>query len=435
MSKIKKVFLSFLAVGLFLSGLAFQANAQQNISADLAGKYQLDTSKSENINNVVENAARNNRISASQKADLKDELEAPKTISIDIRTANQVTLSTSLASAVTFTADGRMQNSGSTNMRATLRGQELRISSSGGKTNYLLTFTSIDGGRSMRVTKMVTTDYLPQTVFADSFYNKTSSYSTNNTYSGNRSNTSSSSDTPRNNDTYSDNDGYSSSDSRDDGYTTTDSTDNRNYPNSDRNYPNSSGGNYPSNNRNYPQTTNRSGNFYVPYGTVLSGILENRISTRSSQENDKFRMRIDSPGEYRGAIIDGYLTGVERSGNITGSSKLTFNFETIRLRNGQTYDFAGVLQNVTDRNGRIVDINDEGQIKGDSQTKQTVKRGGIGAGLGAILGGILGGGKGAIIGATIGGSAGAGSVILDGKDDVELEQGSTISVQSTSPNR
>lgn len=105
------------------------------------------------------------------------------------------------------------------------------------------------------------------------------------------------------------------------------------------------------------------------------------------------------------------------------------------MRNGQTYDFAGILETITDLNGKVVDINDEGQVKGDSQTKETVKRGGIGAGLGAIIGGILGGGKGAIIGATIGGGAGAGSVILDGKDDVNLEEGSTVTVQSTSPNR
>lgn len=429
MSRIGKSFLSFLAFGLFLSGFAFQANAQtrRDISTDLAGTYQLDISRSENVSNVVETASRNNQISASQKANLEDKLEAPKTITIDIR-GNQVTLSTSLASPVTLTADGRTQTAGAARISATLRGNELRISNVDGGTNYMLTFVSIDGGKNMRVSKMVTTDYLSQTIFADSFYNKTDSYSDSNTSSSN-------------NDTYSDNDGYSSSNSKDDGYSSSDpnddgysTTDSTGDSTNDRNYPRS-GRNYPTNNRKYPQTTSRSGNFYVPYGSVLTGTLENSITTKASQENDRFRLRVDSPSQYRGAIIEGYLTGVERSGKITGSSKLTFNFETIRLRNGQTYDFAGVLQNITDANGKAVKINDEGQVKGDSQTKETVKRGGIGAGLGAIIGGIIGGGKGAIIGATIGGSAGAGSVVLDGKDDIELNEGSTLSVQSTSPNR
>ena len=78
-------------------------------------------------------------------------------------------------------------------------------------------------------------------------------------------------------------------------------------------------------------------------------------------------------------------------------------------------------------------VDTEGTAKGDSQTKETVKRGGIGAGIGAVIGAIAGGGKGAAIGAIIGGSAGAGSVILQGKDDLQLKAGSSITVQSSAP--
>ena len=46
-----------------------------------------------------------------------------------------------------------------------------------------------------------------------------------------------------------------------------------------------------------------------------------------------------------------------------------------------------------------------------------------------------GGGKGAAIGAIIGGGAGAGSVIAQGRDDVQLFKGSTVTVQSSSPIR
>ena len=112
---------------------------------------------------------------------------------------------------------------------------------------------------------------------------------------------------------------------------------------------------------------------------------------------------------------------------------MTFNFERITLRNGQSYDFAGNLQNIKDANGKTVKIDNEGTAKGDSQTKETAKRGGIGAGAGAILGAIIGGGKGAAIGAVIGGGAGAGSVIATGKEDIRLMPGSTITVQSSSP--
>ncbi|MDQ3713761.1 MAG: hypothetical protein M3388_16285 [Acidobacteriota bacterium] len=173
----------------------------------------------------------------------------------------------------------------------------------------------------------------------------------------------------------------------------------------------------------------------MPNGTILTGILEKDINTKVSQNNDRFELVVQSPNQYRGAIIEGHISGVSRSGKVSGNSQITFNFERIRLSNNQTYDFAGFLQSATDENGKPVKIDTEGTAKGDSQTKETIKRGGIGAGVGAIIGAIAGGGKGAAIGAIIGGSAGAGSVIVQGKDDLQLKAGSSITVQASSPNR
>jgi len=52
-----------------------------------------------------------------------------------------------------------------------------------------------------------------------------------------------------------------------------------------------------------------------------------------------------------------------------------------------------------------------------------------------VIGAIAGGVKGAAIGAIIGGGAGAGSVVLTGREDVTLGRGSIISIQSSSPIR
>ena len=171
----------------------------------------------------------------------------------------------------------------------------------------------------------------------------------------------------------------------------------------------------------------------VLVGVVITGVLENEINTKVSQNNDRFRLTVQSPVEYRGATVEGYISGVGRSGKVSGQSNITFNFERITFRNGQTYDFAGNLQGIKDTDGKTIKIDNEGTAKGDSQTKETVKRGGIGAGAGAILGAIIGGGKGAAIGAVIGGGAGAGSVIVQGKEDIRLMTGSTITVLSSSP--
>jgi hypothetical protein len=370
-------------------------------SSGLTGTYQLDTSKSEDTRDIIENSG---ATTDAQRQDLENKLDSAEQIAIDIR-GTQVTLASSKAAPISFTADGRTktENAGgkTIRVRATLRGEELTVSSVGGETDYTVTFTSLDGGKTMKVTRRITTEYLSQTVFAESFYNKTDALARLDINPNSNTNYPNQTD---NNQTDQTNGNYSSNDSSD------------------------------TNNSNNPTTTNgRTGIFVVPNGTVITAVLENYVTTKISQNNDRFKMTVQSPDEYRGATIDGYISGVNRSGKVSGSSKITFNFEKITLRNGQTYEFAGYLQGITDTSGKQVKIDTEGTVKGDSQTKETVKRGGIGAGLGALIGAIAGGGKGAAIGAIIGGGAGAGSVVLQGKDDLDLQKGSIITVTASSP--
>ena len=366
-------------------------------SGGLSGTYRLDTSRSENADQIIADTG----VADAQRQDLKQKLEAPEQLSIDVR-GNQVTLSSSNARAVTFYADGREisdhdSQGRNIRLRATLRGDELTVSSIGGDTDYTIIFVPQDNSRTLKVTRRITTPYLNQTVFADSIYTRTDTVARGN-------------QNPDSNGSYSDNSngGYSSSDTND-----------RNTPYG--NAPNAGPG--------------RTGDFIVPNGTIITGTLENTIDTKVSQNNDRFKMTVQSPLDFRGAVIEGYISGVGRSGRVSGSSNITFNFETITLRDGRRYDFAGYLQAIKDQNGKTVKVDTEGTAKGDSQTKETAKRGGIGAGAGAILGAIIGGGKGAVLGAIIGGGAGAGSVIAQGRDDVQLMQGSTITIQASSPVR
>ena len=359
-------------------------------SVGLSGTYDLDSARSESIDDVVSNA----NLSSDNRQDLKEKLEAPGQIAIEIR-GTQVTLATSKASPVTFAADGRDKveqgpNGKSIRLRAVINGQTLTISSLGGETDYTITFTSASNGQVLKVSRRITTDYLDQTVFAESVYNKTDSVARLGIDSGNNSNGQ-----------YSDND----------------QSGNTNY------------GGAPT------AVSGRTGEFIVPNGMVLTGILENEINTKVSQNNDRFRLTVQSPNEFRGAVIDGYITGVGRSGKVTGRSNVTFNFEKITLRDGKTYDFGANLQSIKDVNGKPVKIDTEGTAKGGSQTKESVKRGGLGAGLGALIGAIAGGAKGAVIGAVIGGGAGAGSVAIQGRDDLQLQKGSTMTIQSSSPIR
>lgn len=359
------------------------------INGGLTGTYRLDQARSERVADVLSNS----RVANDQKQDLESKLEAPEEIAILVR-GNQITLASSKAAPVSVVADGREKtetsNGRTIRLRATLRGDKLTVSSLGGETDYTVTFTSADRGQTLKVTRRITTDYLNETIFAESVYNKTDAIAGLGINDG----------------AAPDDGAYSSNDPND----------------KDPQY-----GGTPS------VVTPRIGEFIVPNGTTVTGVLENLIDTKVSQNNDRFRLTVQSPDEFRGAVIEGYLSGVGRSGKVSGRSNITFNFTKITLRDGSEYDFAGSLTGIKDSYGKEVKVDTEGTAKGDSQTKETAKRGGIGAGAGAIIGAIIGGGKGAVIGAVIGGGAGAGSVVVQGRDDVRLQQGSVLTITSSSP--
>jgi hypothetical protein len=144
-------------------------------------------------------------------------------------------------------------------------------------------------------------------------------------------------------------------------------------------------------------------------------------------------MEVTSPSEFNGAIIEGRVSKTQRSGQVSGRANVSLEFDTIRLRDGRTYRFAGIVDEVTMANGEKVAVNNEGTVRDGNQTTKTVTRAGIGAALGALIGAIAGGGQGAAIGAAVGAGAGAGTVILQGRGDIELEQGTQFLITASAP--
>nr|MBP7416139.1 hypothetical protein [Pyrinomonadaceae bacterium] len=197
-------------------GTAGLVSAQK--TAAISGTYDLDRDVSDRVDDVVADV----NVADDQKQDLIDKLDAPDQIAIDLR-GTQVTLATSKAQPVTFTADGRDKtetdgNGRTIRLRATLSGDRLILSSIGGDTDYTITFTSTDNGQVLKVSRRITTDYLNQTVFAESTYNKTDSVARlgipansggNNTATGSNSGNGSNSNGTT---TYDPNGGYSDND-------------------------------------------------------------------------------------------------------------------------------------------------------------------------------------------------------------------------------
>lgn len=185
--------------------------------------------------------------------------------------------------------------------------------------------------------------------------------------------------------------------------------------------------NYPTVNDNY-----RTEGFVIPNNTRMTARLDTPLSTKTVNDGDRFSMTVTSPSQYSGAVIEGRVVG-EKSGIVSGRANLGLNFETIRMSNGGTYAFAGIVDQVREPNGNEVNVNNEGVIRDRNQTTTTVTRAGIGAVIGAIIGAIVDGGSGAAIGAGIGAGAGAGTVILQGRDNLELDSGTEFTLTATAP--
>jgi hypothetical protein len=166
----------------------------------------------------------------------------------------------------------------------------------------------------------------------------------------------------------------------------------------------------------------------------LTASLNQRLSTRQTREGDRFTLNVTGPGQYRGAVIEGFVARSDRPGRVSGRADMTLDFDRIRMRDGRTYEFAGIIDNALLPNGERVRVDREGNVKEvDSQTERTVGRSAIGGAIGALIGAIAGGGKGAAIGAAVGVGAGAGSVFIEGRDDLDLPIGTEIFIRASAP--
>jgi hypothetical protein len=351
----------------------------------MTGTYRLDTSRSEDPRSAAERATRNLPARDRDRAldALTARLESPENIAIQ-RQGRNFTIASSRAPQISFDADGQehyetLNNGRQVRVSASYTRNQLVISQTGDRGNdYSVTFEPMDSGRRLRITRRISTDRLTQPVVVESIYDKTADVAQLDIYNGGGS----------------------------------------------QNYPNGTGTGV--------GTVN--GDFAVPDGTQLTATLNDTLSTRDSRDNDRFTMTVNSPSQYQGATIEGYVSGVKRSGRVTGRSEMTFNFERITLRNGSSYRFAGFVESARTANGETVRVDNEGNVQeGDNRTTTTAKRAAIGTAVGAIIGAIAGGGKGAAIGAAIGAGAGAGSVYVQGRDDLELTSGTEVVVRASAP--
>lgn len=101
------------------------------------------------------------------------------------------------------------------------------------------------------------------------------------------------------------------------------------------------------------------------------------------------------------------------------------HFTTLIYPSGYTVMLPGSVENAPGVDNASVK-DEEGTIRGDSQTGEKVGTVAGSAGTGAVIGGLSHGGKGAAIGAGVGGAVGSAIALLSRGNDVKLDAGTTV---------
>jgi ketosteroid isomerase-like protein len=144
----------------------------------LNGVYRIDADRSDKLYSVIENASTNIPYGDQQLffIDLAVRLTPPDLLAIECR-GTRVSLGSSRAPRVEFVADGVTRNARNSEGRAVRsriafeRG-DLTFDSRGGRDNLSFTFTPLDGGNSLRVTRRISARELIEPVIIQTVYNK-----------------------------------------------------------------------------------------------------------------------------------------------------------------------------------------------------------------------------------------------------------------------
>jgi hypothetical protein len=344
------------------------------------GTFRLSAVQSDNPRIVAENATRSLAYNDRQRITelLVRRLTPPDMMAVERRGYN-VTLASTRSPQVNVNADGMEHvesypNGRASRVRASINGDVLTIVSNGDRANdFTVTINPVDNGRRLLVTRSLYAERINRPVVVRSYYDRVSDVAQLNLYNP------------------------------------------------------AAGGVSGSN------TGTVSGNFIVPDGTQLVTLLQTNLNTNSTREGDRFALVVTSPSLYDGAMIEGHISNLSRGGRVSGRSELTLNFDTIRLRDGRTSQFAGTTVAVRTPRGELVRVDTEGAAESDSRTNTTIARSAIGTAIGALIGAIAGGGEGAAIGAAVGAGAGAGSVYVQGSQDLALPINTEVTLRASAP--
>jgi outer membrane lipoprotein SlyB len=162
------------------------------------------------------------------------------------------------------------------------------------------------------------------------------------------------------------------------------------------------------------------GDVLLPSQTVISGSLEQSISSRTAQPGDPFVLDVQPPfpaddQRFQGAKVYGHVANVARAGGMH-KGQVNLAFDRITLMDGTT----AAVQ------GQVLSLDAQGN-KANSTAKAIV---------GGIVGQIVGNYIGKHIGTDVGGAIGAigGAIYASNTgQNVVVNQGTTVAMKTTVP--
>jgi hypothetical protein len=148
----------------------------------------------------------------------------------------------------------------------------------------------------------------------------------------------------------------------------------------------------------------------IPADTVLTVVLDQTLSSKTTKPGDKFSATVEPPVEVdgriaipKGARAEGIVKEAKAAGRFKGGAVLELTLTSVTV------------------NGREHEIQTSAPVMSSKgKGKRTAVMVGGGAAGGAGIGAIAGGGKGAAIGALIGAAAGTGGAGLTGNRDITV---------------
>ena len=333
----------------------------RRLDTALSGTYRLNTNLSEDVSAAVDRALGTYATSDQQQHQrLERRLRSPDMIAIEKNNAS-VSMASSNLPRVTFTADGvarteTNQNGRTITTTATADADSLIVNYQGERaSDFYVTFAPMNDGR-LKVTRRIYLENSNTPVSVSSIYDKVDSVARWNMVTTGADNTS----TGVINDT-----------------------------------------------------------FTIPNGTRLNAVLRAPLTTSASQSTDRITLEVTTPSQYRGALITGRVFTEDGSSRTAGQSRVLVSFDSVRLSNGQSYRFGGVVNGVISAEGDNISVTQQTPAR---QTR---------AGVGDILGALIG----AISGQPISQTATtgiAGSVLVQSRDLFSLGAGSQFIITANS---